>query len=102
MSLESLKMKEFVVIHDYLVTQDLVGDWDGNEEEVAERINEIYHTLYDLAEEDIETEVLENLLALVWDTWIGQEAIAEIESNDIYDWCKHVLDNREQHLNLDE
>jgi DNA-binding ferritin-like protein (Dps family) len=91
-------MKEFVVIHDYLVTQEIVGDWDGEEEEVAERINEIYHTMYDLAEEEIETEILEQLLGLIWDAWIGQEELPDIETNDIYDWCKHVLDNREQHL----
>ncbi|MBL0711100.1 MAG: hypothetical protein JJV99_08825 [Colwellia sp.] len=91
-------MKEFVVIHDYLVTEEVVGDWDGEEEVVAERVNEIYHTLYDLAEEDIETEVLEQLLALIWDTWIGQESLPDIESEDIYDWCRHVIDNPEQHL----
>ena len=91
-------MKECVVIYDHLVTQEIVGDWDGDEEEVAERINEIYHTMYDLAEDDIETEILERLLALIWDTWMGQEALVDIETDDIYDWCKHVLDNREQHL----
>ncbi|MDP7592722.1 MAG: hypothetical protein QF552_08520 [Litorilituus sp.] len=91
-------MKEFVVIHDYLVSEAVVGDWEGQEEIVAEKVNEIYHTLYDLAEEDIETEVLEQLLALVWDAWIGQEALADLESEDIYDWCRHILDNREQHL----
>jgi len=91
-------MKEFVVIHDYLVSESVVGDWEGQEEIVAEKINEIYHTLYDLAEEDIDTLELENLLALVWDTWIGQEVIADIESEDIYDWCRHLLENREQHL----
>ncbi|MCW8834296.1 MAG: hypothetical protein OQK03_13330, partial [Colwellia sp.] len=74
-------MKEFVVIHDYLVTEAIVGDWDGQEEIVAERVNEIYHTLYDLAEEDIETEILEQLLALVWDTWIGQESLPDLESD---------------------
>lgn len=95
-------MKEFVVIHDYLVTQEIVGDWDGQEDDVAENINEIYHTLYDLAEEDIETDVLEQLLALVWDTWIGQEEIADIETDDIYGWCKHLLDNREQHLQQED
>jgi DNA-binding ferritin-like protein (Dps family) len=51
-----------------------------------------------LAEEDIAPEILEQLLALVWDTWIGQEALAEIESEDIYDWCRHLLENREQYL----
>ncbi len=91
-------MKEFVVIHDYLVTEEIVGDWDGQEEIVSERVNEIYHTLYDLAEEDIETEILEQLLALIWDFWIGQETLPDLESEDIYDWCRHVLDNREQHL----
>jgi len=91
-------VKEFVVIHDYLVSEAVVGDWDGNEELVAERINEIYHMIYDLAEEDIETEELENLLALVWDNWIGQDALPELESDDIHDWCRHVLENREQYL----
>ena len=59
-------MKEIIVIHDYLVTESIVGDWDGEEELVAERINEIYHLIYDLAEEDIEPEILAQLLSLVW------------------------------------
>jgi DNA-binding ferritin-like protein (Dps family) len=91
-------MKEFVVIHDFLVSEAVVGDWDGQEEEVAERINEIYHTLYQMAEEDIEVEVLTQLLDLVWDTWIGQDVLPDLETDDIYDWCQHLLDNREQHL----
>jgi DNA-binding ferritin-like protein (Dps family) len=61
-------------------------------------MNEIYHTLYDLAEEDISVEVLTQLLDLVWDTWIGQDVLPDLETDDIYDWCRHVLENREQHL----
>ncbi len=91
-------MKEFVVIHDFLVTEAIVGDWEGQEELVAEKINELYHTMYGYAEEDIEPEVLTQLLALVWENWIGQEALPELESDDISDWCKHILDNREQYL----
>ena len=91
-------MKEFVVIHDYLVAESIVGDWDGQEEQVTERMNEIYHTLYDLAEEDIEPEVLNQLLELVWETWIGQDVLPDLETDDIYAWCRHMLDNREQHL----
>lgn len=91
-------MKEFVVIHDYLVSEAVVGDWDGDEELVAEKLNEIYHTLYDYAEEDIAPEQLEKLLALVWENWIGQEALSELESDDISDWCQHVLTNRDQYI----
>ena len=91
-------MKEFVVIHDYLVTEAIIGDWDGQEELVVEKINEFYHTFYDLAEEDIETEILEQLLALIWDTWIGQDELPDLESDDIYDWCRNILENRDQHL----
>jgi len=91
-------MKEFVIIHDYLVSEAVVGDWDGDEEIVAERVNEFYHTLYDLAEEDIESEELHSLLALVWETWIGQDSLPELESEDIYDWCRHLLENRDQYL----
>lgn len=91
-------MKEFIVIHDYLVSDAVVGDWDGQEEVVAEKVNEIYHTLYDMAEEDIESDVLIQLLEQVWDTWIGQDVLPDIETDDIYSWCKHVLLNREQYI----
>ncbi|REL27170.1 hypothetical protein DXX93_11740 [Thalassotalea euphylliae] len=91
-------MKEFIVIHDYLVSEAVVGDWDGEEELVAERINEIYHTLYDMAEEDIAPEELIAILELVWETWIPQEALPELDMEDIYDWCRHVLANRDQYI----
>jgi len=91
-------MKEFVVVHDFLISEAVVGDWDGEEEHVAERLNEIYHVLYDMAEEDIDTEVLERLLTMVWHYWIGQAELPELETDEILDWCQHVLQNREQYL----
>jgi hypothetical protein len=91
-------MKEFVDIHDFLVSIEVVGDWDGQEEVVVEKINELYHTLYDMAEEDIETEQLDQLLGLIWEHWIGQDCLPDIESEDIIDWCHHVLMNRDQYL----
>lgn len=91
-------MKELVVIHDFLVSEQVVGDWEGQEELVAEKLNEIYHTLYDLAELDIDVETLSQLLELVWENWIGQEVLPELETDDIYDWCRHLLDNRSQYL----
>ncbi|WNC70828.1 hypothetical protein RGQ13_11865 [Thalassotalea psychrophila] len=91
-------MKEFVVIHDFLVSDAVVGDWDGEEECVAEKVNEFYHTIYQMAEDDIDPEELTNLLNLVWDAWIGEESLPELEYDDIYDWCRHLLENREQYL----
>lgn len=91
-------MKEFVIIHDYLVSEAVVGDWDGQEEEVAEKVNEFYHTLYDLADENIEVDVLHQLLDVIWDNWIGHEDLPNIESEDIYDWCRNLLENKEQYL----
>lgn len=91
-------MKEFVVIHDYLVSESVVGDWDGEEEVVAEKVNEIYHTLYQLAEEDIPTEELAQLLEKVWETWIGLDVLPDLETDDIYSWCQHMLENRDQYL----
>lgn len=91
-------MKEFVDIHDFLVSEAVVGDWDGQEERVAELINEFYHTTYDLAEEDISPAQLEALLELVWENWIGNPELPDLTSEDIYDWCRHILDNRDQFL----
>ncbi|WP_448564264.1 hypothetical protein [Thalassotalea ganghwensis] len=92
-------MKELVVIYDYLVSEEVVGDWDGDEEAACENINEIYHTLYDYAEDDIAPDELIQLLELVWEHWIGQESLPELESADISDWCQNVLMNRDQYLN---
>ena len=91
-------MKEFVVIHDYLVSEAVVGDWDGEEELVAEKINDFYHAIYDMAEEDINPEELMQLLDMVWEHWIGQDSLPELEYDDIYDWCRHLLENRDQYL----
>ncbi|PCI62523.1 MAG: hypothetical protein COB35_03735 [Gammaproteobacteria bacterium] len=91
-------MKEFVDVHDFLVSQAVVGDWDGEEELVAERLNEIFHVLYNMAEEDIETEELERLLTMVWHHWIGHQELPDLETDEILDWCQHVLQNREQYL----
>lgn len=91
-------MKEFVVIHDFLVSEAVVGDWDGQEDAVAENLNQIYHTLYDLAESDINAEQLTDLLELVWHHWISQPELADIEDEDIYDWCRNVLENRDKYL----
>lgn len=91
-------MKELVIIHDYLVSESVVGDWDGQEEEVAEKLNEIYHTLYSLAEEDIMTDELVTLIEMVWHIWIGQDVLPDLESDEIYDWCRNFLENRDQYL----
>lgn len=91
-------MKEFVVIHDFLVSEAVVGDWDGDEETVAEKINEFYHTIYQMAEDDIDPDQLTDLLNLVWEHWIGNEELPELEYDDIYDWSQHLLENRDQYL----
>jgi predicted GNAT family N-acyltransferase len=51
-----------------------------------------------MAEEDIEPSELHQLLELVWETWIPQEALPELDMDDIYDWCRHVLANRDQYI----
>ena len=94
-------MKEFVDIHDFLVSDAVVGDWDGQEEHVAEQINEFYHAIYDMAEEDIAPQELEQLLHMVWDIWIGEESVADIDIAEIHDWCRNFLDNRDQFLQQD-
>jgi hypothetical protein len=91
-------MKEFVDIHNYMVSVEVVGDWEGQEETVVENLNELYHTLYHLAEEDISSEQLELLLDVVWEHWIGQEELADLQTEEILDWCHYVLANREQFL----
>ena len=66
-------MKEYVDIHVVLATPADMEDNFDEPEEAAERINFILHCIYDRADEDVDTQLL------------------DIEDDELLDWVDHTL-----------
>ena len=79
-------MKDFINIHDYIISSELVGDWDGKEEEVTDRINTMIHQAYDMFPDDITTETAEKLFDELWAAVAGQEFVIEAEYDELESW----------------
>ncbi|GHB58130.1 hypothetical protein GCM10008107_03840 [Psychrosphaera saromensis] len=79
-------MKDFINIHDYIISSEIVGDWDGQEEEVTDRINSMIHQAYNMFPEDVSTESAEKLFDELWAAVAGQEFVIEAEYDELESW----------------
>lgn len=60
-------MKDLVSIQDYLLSISDVGDWEGEEELVADRINAIYHAVWDKIPDDTDADLIDRVLHEIWE-----------------------------------
>jgi len=81
-------MKDLVSIQDYLLSIADVGDWEGEEELVADRINAIYHAVWDRIPDDTPTELIDRLLNDIWDQLRGSTIILDADEYELIDWAK--------------
>lgn len=84
-------MKQLIDIHVVLATPADMDVWEEQADEAAEKLNMILHMLYDGADEDIETQKLENLLQHVWENWLEDSHLLDIDEVDLRDWVDHLL-----------
>ena len=70
-------------------------------DEAAERLNTVLHMVYDRAEEDIETERLEKILAHTWSIWHQDDNLLYVNDDDLLDWVDHLLATWDDADNLD-
>lgn len=79
-------MKELIDVREFLVGIELVGDWDGEEEEVTERINNLIFLAYAQMPEDINYEQATSLFDELWAAVAGQDFILESEVEELESW----------------
>ncbi|WP_438863704.1 hypothetical protein [Neptunicella sp.] len=84
-------MKEMIDIHVVLATAEDMQQWEDDAEDVAERFNDMLHYLYNAADEDIETEKLEQIIQHVWEYWSKDQHLIDIDAEDLYDWVDQLL-----------
>ena len=94
-------MKHMVDVQVVLATWQDMEDVFEDPDEAAERLNTVLHMVYDRAEEDIETQRLEKILAHTWSIWHQDDNLLYVNDDDLLDWVDHLLATWDDADNLD-
>ena len=80
-------MKDTISIHDYLFDVADVGDWEGEEELVTDKLNAVYHAVWHTLPEEISAAEVEQLLPDIWDQLRGGTVLPEADEDELIDWA---------------
>ena len=84
-------MKDLLNVQDFLHSSHDVGDWEGEEEQVAENLNELIHVAWQEIPEDTPCELIEEIISGIWDFLRGDTAIIEADFEELIDWVKQYV-----------
>ncbi|ATC98786.1 MAG: hypothetical protein ACPGVL_02030 [Pseudoalteromonas spongiae] len=94
-------MKDWLSVQDYLFGIDQVGDWEGQEETVAENLNELIHVAWQQLPDETDADTIDKIIEGIWQHLRGDTAILEAEHEELIDWVLHYVTNQLEN-NLDE
>lgn len=80
-------MKDTISLHDYLFDIADIGDWEGEEELVTDKINEVYHAVWRALPDDISVAQVDFLLPGIWDQLRGGTILLETDEYELIDWA---------------
>ena len=86
-------MKDLLNVQDYLFAIQDVGDWEGEEEVVAERLNDLIHMAWDRLPDDLDCESIDEIINGIWEHLRGDMAVIEADFEELADWCIHYVDS---------
>ncbi|MFC3121662.1 hypothetical protein [Agaribacter flavus] len=86
-------MKDTIDIHTLLSTPSDMEDWHDDPEEASEALNMLLHLTYDKADQDMDTDKLNEKLTAVWEKWHTDSNLVDIDTDDLVDWVDHLLNN---------
>ena len=89
-------MKDLVNIQDYLVSPHEIGDWEGEEEIVADKLNELFHYAWDLLPEHSDITTIDKALTGIWDNLRGDTVLVDVELDQLQDWVLTFIRSLEQ------
>jgi len=92
-------MKDLLNVQDFLFSDRDVGDWEGNEELVAENLNELIHIAWSQLPEDLSCDKIEEIINSIWQHLRGDTAILETDFEELIDWVnQHVLTSLDEQM----
>lgn len=86
-------MKDLLNVQDYLFAITDVGDWEGDEEHVAETLNDLIHMAWQRLPDDLDTESIDEIINGIWEHLRGDLALVEAEFEELTDWVIHYVDS---------
>ncbi len=86
-------MKDLLNVQDYLFSTADVGDWEGEEEQVAETLNELIHQAWDRIPDDLGCEKIDQIINGIWEQLRGDLALVEADFDELSDWVNHYVDS---------
>ncbi|MCC5825734.1 hypothetical protein [Alkalimonas sp.] len=87
-------MKALMEVQDYLFSPRDVGDWDGEEEQVADQMNAIYHAVWSVIPDDTATGEVELLLSQLWQQLSADSLVLEASEEELIDWSIAFVENQ--------
>lgn len=93
-------MKDSLQIHDYLVTPNEIGDWEGEEEDVADKLNEIFHYTWEKLPDDLSVDQIQHVMTSIWEALRGETILVDTDIDELIDWAdffiNSILEDSEQ------
>jgi hypothetical protein len=86
-------MKDSLQIHDYLVSPQEIGDWEGDEEEVADKLNEIFHYAWDKLPDDLSVEQIQSVMNGIWEALRGETILVDTDLDELIDWADFFINS---------
>lgn len=80
-------MKDLLSVQDYLLQVDEVGDWDGEEELVADKLNTIVHVVWDALPDSLTTKQISQLMPQLWEQLRGDTVLLDADEDELIDWA---------------
>ncbi len=80
-------MKDLLSVQDYLLQVEEVGDWDGEEELVADKFNTIVHAVWDALPDSLTTKHIRQLMPLLWEQLRGDTVLLDADEDELIDWA---------------
>lgn len=80
-------MKDLLSVQDYLLQVDEIGDWDGEEELVADKFNGIVHAVWNMLPDTLSTRQIEKLMPQLWEQLRGDTVLIDADEDELIDWA---------------
>jgi hypothetical protein len=74
-------------VQDYLLLVEEVGDWDGEEELVADKFNTIVHVVWDALPDSLTTIEIGQLMPQLWEQLRGDTVLLDADEDELVDWA---------------
>lgn len=80
-------MKDLLSVQDYLLQVSEVGDWDGEEELVADKLNTIIHAVWDALPDTLSLAEIRYLMPQIWEQLRGDTVLLDVDEDELIGWA---------------